>query len=413
MKRADREGEYEKKNWLKTGVLWGIGAVLMGCATTKETQSLNTDVVRLELQLYSIQKEKDAIKEESTAFQKETRMNLSTLEKELASFQKESRMSLSGLQRELDRQRTDYGLQSKNLQTDLTVRIETLQSQLNRVQREKDAFRNEFLAFQKEMQNEMAAMKKEEQALKQDLAAENKRSWAEASLRLDALQSEVRTLASGAEEQRQLPMKTSREVDLLKEDVAARMKGFEKRFEENSRTHEDRARAVEERFKGIENQYRDLDGKVGALPLKQGGGEKPLSEKETHSETKASLTLASNIYMDAYETLQKGDAEKARDKFETFLKDYPDIELSDNAQFWIGETYYQKRDFEKAILEYEKVFARYPGGDKVPAALYKQALAFLELGDRTNAGNLLKRLIERYPRYDQIEAAKKKLATIP
>ena len=38
------------------------------------------------------------------------------------------------------------------------------------------------------------------------------------------------------------------------------------------------------------------------------------------------------------------------------IKD-PDTGLSGNAQFWIGETYYQKRDFEKAILEYEQVIA--------------------------------------------------------
>jgi len=39
----------------------------------------------------------------------------------------------------------------------------------------------------------------------------------------------------------------------------------------------------------------------------------------------------------------------------------------------IGETYYLKKDFEKAILEYEKAIVKYPEGDKIPAAIYKQA----------------------------------------
>ena len=116
-----------------------------------------------------------------------------------------------------------------------------------------------------------------------------------------------------------------------------------------------------------------------------------------------------NLYKVAYETYQKGDVEGARKKFEAFLKQYPNTELSGHAQFWIGETYYQKKDYEKAILEYEKAITKYPEGSKVPAALYKQGLAFLELGDKTSARNLFKRVIERFPRSEQAEMAKKRL----
>jgi len=55
-----------------------------------------------------------------------------------------------------------------------------------------------------------------------------------------------------------------------------------------------------------------------------------------------------------------------------------------------------EKDFERAILEYEKAITKYPEGDKISAALFKQALAFLELGDKTNARNLLKRVIENF-----------------
>ena len=140
--------------------------------------------------------------------------------------------------------------------------------------------------------------------------------------------------------------------------------------------------------------------------------EKLTSTKEAPAEIKGVSTGMGDLYKDAYETFQKGDLEGARRKFEAFLKQYPNTELSDNAQFWIGETYYLKKDFEKAILEYEKAIVKYPEGDKIPAALFKQALAFLELGDKTNARNLLRRVIERYPQSDQAEMAKKKLETI-
>jgi tol-pal system protein YbgF len=119
-----------------------------------------------------------------------------------------------------------------------------------------------------------------------------------------------------------------------------------------------------------------------------------------------------DLYKDAYETFQKGDFEGARKILEAFLKQYPNTELPGNAQFWIGETYYQKKEFERAILEYEKAMTKYPETGKIPAALFKQAPAFLELGDKTNARNLLRRDIERFPQSDQAEMAEKKLERI-
>jgi tol-pal system protein YbgF len=140
--------------------------------------------------------------------------------------------------------------------------------------------------------------------------------------------------------------------------------------------------------------------------------EKWASNREVLSELKGVSPGMGDFYRDAYETFHKGDLEGARRKFEAFLKQYPNTELSGNAQFWIGETYYLKKDYEKAILEYEKAIAKYPEGDKIPAAIFKQALAFLELGDKTNAKNLLKRVIEKYPLSDQAALAKKKLETL-
>jgi len=66
-------------------------------------------------------------------------------------------------------------------------------------------------------------------------------------------------------------------------------------------------------------------------------------------------------------------------------------------------------DYEKAILEYEKVIKHYPQGDKVPSALLKQGFAFLNLGDRVDAKILFRKVIKEYPRSPQAEIATKKL----
>jgi tol-pal system protein YbgF len=257
--------------------------------------------------------------------------------------------------------------------------IDKLQSQISTLQKENNFNKNEV----------------------SDLRAENQRLKADLSLRLENLQSEMRILSTGIEEYKELLKKPSKEMDRIKEEMEGRLKILE-----------ERRKTQEERIKEIEDRLKALDGKTAGSISKPIESEKPIPTKEAPAELKGVSTGMGDLYKDAYETFHRGDLEGARRKFEVFLRQYPNTELSDNAQFWIGETYYLKKDFERAILEYEKAIVKYPEGDKIPAALFKQALAFLELGDKTNTRNLLKRVIEKYPHSEQAEMAKKKLETI-
>ena len=261
--------------------------------------------------------------------------------------------------------------------------------------REIDILHSRINALQKEnktLENKMSALSAENQKLRTDLL-----------FRVENVQSEVRTLSTGLEEYKDYLKRPSKEIGRVKEDVDGRLKVVEeerKALEEKNKAQEERIRGMEDRLKGMEAKIRQTEP------------EKPDPAKEIPSEGKGAPVGMGNMYKVAYETFQKGDAEGARKKFEAFLKQYPNTELSGHAQFWIGETYYQKKDFEKAILEYEKAITKYPEGSKVPAALLKQGLAFLELGDKANARNLFKRVIERYPRSEQADMAKKQLEAV-
>ena len=296
-----------------------------------------------------------------------------------------------------------------------------LRSQLNTVQKGGDVTRNDFVAFQKEAQKDLTV-------LKTDIQAETKKLRADLQLRLESLQSEVRILSTGIEEYKEFLKRPSKEIDRVKEDVAMRLRmveervklleGKEKALEDQTRGQEDRAkgleggiRGIDGRIKGLEDSLKALEGKIDRIASKQAESEKSAVTKET-VEVKGLSGGVGDLYKDAYETFQRGNLEAARRKFEGFIKQYPNTELSDNAQFWIGETYYLQKDFEKAILEYEKAIAKYPEGDKISAALLKQGLAFLELGDKANAKNLLRRVIDRYPNSDQADMAKKKIEAI-
>jgi tol-pal system protein YbgF len=138
---------------------------------------------------------------------------------------------------------------------------------------------------------------------------------------------------------------------------------------------------------------------AGAIPPAPGEDEK----KE-----KAALS-AKDMYALAKQAYDNGSLETARQGFEALIKAYPDAPQADNAQFWIGETYYREKWFEKAILEYHKVIKNYPKGNKVPAALLKQGFAFSQLKDATNARLVLSELVKKYPKTNEAAIARKKL----
>jgi tol-pal system protein YbgF len=88
---------------------------------------------------------------------------------------------------------------------------------------------------------------------------------------------------------------------------------------------------------------------------------------------------------------------------------YPKSDQCDNAYFWIGETYYREKSYEKAILEYQKIIDKYPNANKLPGALLKQGLAFKEIKDDINARLLLKQVISDFPDSEEAKIAGKQL----
>ena len=110
--------------------------------------------------------------------------------------------------------------------------------------------------------------------------------------------------------------------------------------------------------------------------------------------------------------LQKGDSQGAIQKFREFLRQQPKSPHADDAQYLIGEAYYRSRDFNRAILEFNEVLLRYPKGDRVPAALLRQAFAFAELGDKVDARLVLQKLLSEHGTTPEAEKGRQKLAEL-
>ena len=107
-----------------------------------------------------------------------------------------------------------------------------------------------------------------------------------------------------------------------------------------------------------------------------------------------------------------GDLEGARQGFTGFLSEYPNSSLAPNARFWLGESYYGKKDFQKAIDAYDKVEIDYPSSEKVPAALLKKGYAYLAMKDMKRALAAFNQVVTLYPGSAEAGRASDKLALL-
>lgn len=115
-----------------------------------------------------------------------------------------------------------------------------------------------------------------------------------------------------------------------------------------------------------------------------------------------------NLYNSASKFYSTGAIDKAHTKFKEYIDKYPDDDLTDNAQYWIGECNLKKGEYLKAIEEFQKVIEYYPLGNKVPDAYLKIGYSYLYLKDNVSALQYFNLVRDMFPHTDaSIEAEKK------
>ena len=127
--------------------------------------------------------------------------------------------------------------------------------------------------------------------------------------------------------------------------------------------------------------------------------------KEDQAREMKAYDAASNLF-------RKNDFASAVDAFRAFLKDFPQSALAPNAEYWVGISYANLRDYRNAIATQEGLLARYPQSPKAPDALLALAAIQAEQGDNGSARNTLEDIIARYPQSEAAGKARTRLAAL-
>ena len=135
---------------------------------------------------------------------------------------------------------------------------------------------------------------------------------------------------------------------------------------------------------------------------------------------------AEESYKAAYLDFTKGNYTLAIAEFREFVWRHPDAPQADSAQYWIGESYFSmgraaasaghadkaREALEQSVQEFRKVFVNYPRGRQVPTALYKEALALVELKQVKVAQARLQYLVDNFPQSEEAPLARERLKNL-
>ena len=219
-------------------------------------------------------------------------------------------------------------------------------------------------------------------------------------LQVQELQDEVRTLRGQMEEQ-------SREIENLK------------------RRQRDQYLDLDQRISDLRNSQPSLPSEAGlagaqsaagqgpvAEPSRAGGGDVP--EVRAPMESQSAVTAIGQpaaqsaaapvsaesekaAYDQAFQALKELRYADAAEDFQSFLSQYPDSEYADNAQYWLGESYYVTRNYDIALTAFQDLLDRFPDSPKAPDALLKIGYTHYELEQWDSARAALTQVQDRYP----------------
>lgn len=268
--------------------------------------------------------------------------------------------------------------------------INTLRSDIKEIKKRSQSIETRIPGQKKQLDSKLQDIEETQKA--------TARTVSDLLIQIQSLTSEFQVLTGRFDEARYVSEKSSSELLESREMLLDKLKEMELEVAD-----------IKKKITQTENEIKAIRESRKAEEIKKTKKEK--KKKTVVSGKKEGLqnTKIRDIYLAGYQAFKKGKTADAREKFTSLLKDYSENEYSDNALFWIGETYYKDGNFEEAILAYEELFKEHPKSDKIPGAMLKQGLAFYSLKDQKTGKIILGKLIEKYPDSEQAKLAEKKM----
>jgi tol-pal system protein YbgF len=212
-----------------------------------------------------------------------------------------------------------------------------------------------------------------------------------------------------AQTQQQLDIQSQAQIDLsteiagLKEEIA-RLRGQVETLNYQLDTAQKRQ----------QDYYVDLDGRLrklesSAAPAVSAGDPAAAAMQASPPPVKADPAVEGKTYEQAMSLFKAGKYKEAGQGFEAFVAAYPNGDLTANAAYWLGNSWYAQGNCTKAIEVQNQVFNHWPQSPWAPEALLAIANCQKEAGNTGASRKTLETLVSRYPDAPAATTALKRL----
>lgn len=138
-------------------------------------------------------------------------------------------------------------------------------------------------------------------------------------------------------------------------------------------------KAADKPAENLDAPPKKADEVLGTLPAGKGGSD------------------AQKDYDASFAALRHAKYDEAEAGFKAFLKNYPKHKLTENAKYWLAESYYARGKYTESAVAFAETYQEFPKGSKAPDNLLKMAMSLGQLGKKPDACSTLDELKKLFP----------------
>jgi len=231
---------------------------------------------------------------------------------------------------------------------------------------------------------------------------------------MNDIEKEIQTVdrksSSNVSQQTEQLLKSNADTGIRLSELTAKMEQLEAKLEDTNR----RLAQLSQQIAETQGDLSRLRGPSGGAPPAASTVGVPAAPGDTAvvRPPGPSHPAPAELYDTAYADYNKGRYPLAIQGFQEYLAAYPNTDLSDNAQYWIGECLYAQKKFPDAIAAFDKLLKQWPKSDKAAAGLLKKAYALAEIGQKAEAAVQLQYVMHEYPAAEEARLARARLKSM-
>ncbi len=197
-----------------------------------------------------------------------------------------------------------------------------------------------------------------------------RKTFADAKLQSETMGSDIRVVRERVDDTNVRITSLSQEVESLREAIASMPAP---------------APVTDPALAGAPGVPGDPAAVAGATPPATTGGTPAPVAPVPAPATGPNAMSPSRLYDLAWADYTAGNYDLAVEGFASYVRSFPRSESADNAQYYIGESFFQRGKLAEAVEAFGRVFSTYPRSDVAGQARYKRGVCYERLNQPDRA----------------------------